>query len=67
MNESPSLCPMCKVRPRDPVTRTDYQGKHWCQECQDEHDSVDWCALARESESAHFSNHSFLIHDLRSG
>lgn len=50
--ESDEACPQCHLRRADVKTRRDCQGRHWCQECQDEFDSVDWYALARESENA---------------
>jgi len=38
------LCPCCNERPRDSATRNGPTG-HWCMQCQDEFDSIDWDAL----------------------
>lgn len=37
-------CPVCNLRPADASVRPDVHGKHWCKECIDEFDSIDWDA-----------------------
>lgn len=41
-----SLCPICRKRPQDSSTRIDAKGEHWCKECLDEFDSIDWDEIA---------------------
>lgn len=39
-------CPICRERPANPNNRIDIHGKRWCNECQDEFDSIDWDAIS---------------------
>ncbi|UDL16742.1 DNA binding protein [Arthrobacter phage Atuin] len=41
MTETPP-CPICHERPSSTETRKDARGRHWCVQCLDEFDSVDW-------------------------
>lgn len=46
-----ALCPICEKRPANSSNRTDARGRKWCDECQNEFDSIDWEEVQNGSTS----------------